>query len=128
MIATLLVIGIAVVIFVGAIVLVVVGMKDLHEKDPLQQRLADFAARGEVASLEQIELSQPLTERVIYPSARKIGEIVTKFTPQNALQTTAHRLELAGNPRWIRASHLLGAPDHAGGWNWRFPALYLWDW
>ena len=34
MIATLLVIGIAVVIFVGAIVLVVVGMKDFATKRP----------------------------------------------------------------------------------------------
>ena len=69
-----------------------------HE-DPLQPRLAEFAARGETASLEEIELSQPITERVIIPLARKFGEIVARFTPQNAMQSTAQKLELAGNPQ-----------------------------
>jgi len=76
-------------------------MKDSRGDDPLQRRLADFAARGEVVTLEQIELSQPLTERVIYPAARRLGEMISRFTPQNALQTTSHRLDLAGNPRGL---------------------------
>ncbi len=76
-------------------------MRIRYESDPLQQRLAEFAARGETASLEQIELSQPITERVIFPVARRLGEFVTRFTPQNALQSTARKLELAGNPRGL---------------------------
>jgi tight adherence protein C len=67
----------------------------------LQARLEEFAARGETASLEEIELSQPFTDRVLLPLARKFGEIAIRFTPQNALQGTAHRLELAGSPRGI---------------------------
>jgi tight adherence protein C len=51
--------------------------------------------------LEEIELSQPITERIIYPMAAKLGEIAERFTPQNALQTTRQRLELAGNPRGL---------------------------
>jgi tight adherence protein C len=42
-----------------------------------------------------------LTERVVFPLARKFGQFAVKFTPQNALQNTAHRLELAGNPRGV---------------------------
>ena len=97
-------------------------------EDPLQQRLADFAARGDVASLEQIELSQPLTERVIYPSARKIGEVAHQFHP--AKRASEHRapLELAGNPRGLEPATFWALADHAGGRYWRFPALYLWDW
>ena len=86
-------------IVIGAIVLIVIGFRDRRESDPLQQRLAEFAARGDTATLEEIELSQPFTERVIIPLTRRIGEIVSRFTPQNALQSTAHRLELAGSPR-----------------------------
>jgi tight adherence protein C len=78
---------------------VVIGLRDRRESDPLQQRLAEFAARGETATLEEIELSQPISDRVIIPMARRIGELVTRITPQNALQATAHRLELAGSPR-----------------------------
>jgi tight adherence protein C len=33
--------------------------------------------------------------------ARRFGELVSRFTPQNALQSTAHKLELAGNPRGL---------------------------
>jgi tight adherence protein C len=90
-----------VVIIVGAITLVVIGLRDKSDSDPLQARLAEFAARGEKASLEEIELSQSFSERVIIPLARKFGEIAARFTPQNALQTTARKLELAGNPRGL---------------------------
>ena len=41
-------------------------------------------------------MSQPFSERVIYPVAQRFGEIAMKFTPQNARQSIAKRLELAG--------------------------------
>jgi tight adherence protein C len=99
--ATIIMVLIGLLVVGGAIALVVIGMRAKYESDPLQQRLAEFAARGETASLEQIELSQPITERVIFPVARRLGEFVTRFTPQNALQATARKLELAGNPRGL---------------------------
>jgi tight adherence protein C len=86
----------------GAITLVVVGLSDTSDRvDPLQERLAEFVERGELVDLEEIELSQPLSERVFLPIARRIGEIALRFTPQNALQVTAHKIELAGNPKGI---------------------------
>lgn len=99
--STLIIVLIVLFFILGAITLVVIGLRDRRESDPLQQRLAEFAARGETATLEQIELSQPLSERIIIPMARRIGEIVSRFTPQNALQSTARKLELAGNPRGL---------------------------
>ncbi len=99
--STIIFIAVIAAILIGAIVLVIVGMRDTRDSDPLQQRLAEFAARGEQATLEEIELSQPLSERVIIPMARRLGEFVSRFTPQNALQSTARKLELAGNPRGL---------------------------
>jgi len=88
-----------VVVVVGAIVTILVGMrKNMPDQDPLEARLAEFSQRGDVVSLEQIEMSQPFVERVIYPLVRKMGELSTRFTPQHVLETTARRLELAGNP------------------------------
>lgn len=81
-----------------AVVLIVIGMRDVRDEDPLQERLAEYAARGEITDLEEIELGQPLTERIIYPIARKLGELALRFTPQNAIQQTARKLEMAGNP------------------------------
>ena len=91
---------VGIIIIGGAILLVLIGLRDSGDRaDPLQDRLAEFASRGETATLEEIELSQPISERVILPAARKFGEFATRFTPQNALQDTAQKLELAGNPR-----------------------------
>ena len=98
---TIIFIALGAFVFILAVLLVIAGLRDTRENDPLQERLAEFAARGETASLEEIELSQPLSERVIFPVARRLGEFVIRFTPQNALQATARRLELAGDPRGL---------------------------
>lgn len=98
---TTILIILVVLIIIGAITLVVVGVRDASGEDPLQERLAEFAARGETVNLEQIELSQPFSDRVIVPLARKFGEFATRFTPQNAIQSAAHKIELAGNPRML---------------------------
>ncbi len=94
--AALVIIGLVVII--GAIILVIIGIKSPQDSDPLEERLAEYAARGETASLEEIELSQPFTARVIYPMAKKMGEFVMRFTPQNSINAMSRKLELAGNP------------------------------
>jgi tight adherence protein C len=78
-----------------------------EEEDPLQARLAEYLQSGDVVSLEEIELSQPFMERVIIPIVRKIGEISARFTPQKAIQDTARKMELAGNPWPIDAATFL---------------------
>ena len=85
-------------VLIAAVVMIIIGMRDAGGDDPLQDRLAEFAARGEIFDLEEIELSQPLTERIIFPIARKMGHLALRFTPQNAIQSTTKKLELAGNP------------------------------
>ncbi len=92
------IIGVVVLIVIFAIILIIVGMRDTGKVDPLQARLAEFAASGEAVSLEEIELSQPLSERIIFPLARSFGEFAIRFTPQKAIQDTSRKLELAGNP------------------------------
>lgn len=89
------------IVLIGAIAIVVFSLRrnsQGEEDDPLQARLAEFIQRGDVKSLEEIELSQPFVERVIVPLVNRIGEFSTRFTPQKAIQDTAKRLELAGNP------------------------------
>jgi tight adherence protein C len=75
--------------------------------DPLQARLAEFIQRGDVTSLEEIELSQPFSQRVLVPLINRIGEISARFTPQRAIQSTARQMELAGNPWPIDAATFL---------------------
>ena len=84
----------------GVVALVIIGRRTprLTDEATLQARLEDFTQKVEPVSLEKIELSQPFTERVIYPFARKFGEFASKFTPQNALHNVSRSLELAGTP------------------------------
>lgn len=86
------------VLAVGAAILVYIGLRNPGGSDDqlLQDRLEEFNRRGEDVSLEKIEMSQPFSERVVFPVARKLGEIAIRFTPQNALQSISQQLELAG--------------------------------
>ncbi|MBI5934645.1 MAG: type II secretion system F family protein [Chloroflexi bacterium] len=95
----------------GAIYMVIVGNRAMRQQDenddPLMARLAEFSERGELVSLEQIELSQPFSERVIVPFMRRLGELSARFTPQKVLLETNRKLELAGNPGRLEASTFL---------------------
>ena len=77
------------------------------EEDLLIDRLAEISAEGTPESLEQVELSLPFYNRVIAPILKKLGDISTRFTPQYALDSTAKKIELAGNPGNIGAAAFL---------------------
>jgi tight adherence protein C len=97
----------------GAVVLVVAGLRTARnrsESDPLMQRLAEATQRGDVVtSLEQIEMQQPFTQRVIVPFLQRIGDLSTSFTPQKVLEETTRKLEIAGNPGRVDAATFLAS-------------------
>jgi len=95
---TLPIIIIVVMILFGSVILVIVGIRSPQGVDPLEDRLAEYAARGETVSLEEIELSQPFSQRIIIPIAKRMGEFVMRFTPQNAITSMSKKMEMAGNP------------------------------
>lgn len=88
-----------IVIVVGGI-LVFIGLRNPQRQDERQllARLEEFNQRGEQVDLEKIEMSQPFTDRVVFPLARALGEVAVRFTPQNALNSIEKKLELAGSP------------------------------
>lgn len=98
-----------VVLLIGAITLTVIGLRS-PESDydqALQARLEEFSQTGEMPDLRELELSQPFSERIIIPLARKLGDIATRFTPQNATNSIARKLELAGASPHIDPSMIL---------------------
>src|SRR5512146_1601070 len=104
---------IAVVVLGGAIALILAGIRaarNQSDSDPLMARLEEATQRGDVVtSLEQIEMQQPFTQRVIVPVLQRIGELSTSFTPQKVLQDTTRKLEIAGNPGRIDAATFLAS-------------------
>jgi tight adherence protein C len=105
--------AIVVIVIVGlAIALIVAGLRsqNTEEADPLMARLAEATQRGDVvSSLEEIEMQQPFSQRVILPLLQKVGELSSRFTPQKALEDTTRKLELAGNPGRIDAGTFLAS-------------------
>jgi tight adherence protein C len=61
-----------------------------------------------VLTLEEIELSQPFSQRVLLPMIRASSAFVSRFTPQRSLEDTQHNLDLAGNPNNWSAAEFLG--------------------
>src|ERR687883_1684105 len=96
--------------------LVVVGLYlPRTGKDVVAERLATFNQRPR--SLEEIELQQPFTERVLRPFIRQLAEALSRFqqarskdpkaTQTTGLEKIQHKLALAGNPyRWTPADYL----------------------
>lgn len=108
---TLIWVIVGIILVLGAVVLVVVGMRAASASesdiDPLMARLAEFSERGDQVSLEELELAQPFSERVIVPVLRAIGDFSSRFTPQKVVEETNLKMELAGNPVKIDASTFL---------------------
>jgi tight adherence protein C len=84
-------------------------------KDIIAERLAAFNQRPR--SLEEIELQQPFTERVLRPFIRQLAEALSRIqmsrsknpkdTQVKGLEGIQRKLALAGNPyRWTPADYL----------------------
>lgn len=98
----LIVFGLVAVIGLGVLVL------QKAEDDPLLSRIDEFAAREEIVSIEEIELSMPIRDRIFVPIARRVGEFFVRLTPQKTLENTTHLIELAGNPyNWSAATFMI---------------------
>ena len=96
-----------VIIFISlALLMLVISIVLLRraEEDPLGQRMNEFAARDELVTMEEIELSLPISDRIFVPLLRGGGEFITRFAPQSTLERTTRQLELAGSPRNISAA------------------------
>ncbi|MGD8758647.1 MAG: type II secretion system F family protein [Anaerolineales bacterium] len=84
----------AVILAVIALLFMARGAPDPAEL--INARLAEFSARDEPMTLEEIELSLRFRERVLIPLSSKIGKIAARFTPQATLENARRRLEMAG--------------------------------
>ena len=100
------VIIVIIVVAIGVMAFSVVLLRR-SEDDPLLARIDEFAAREEIVSIEEIELSMPITDRIFVPIARRISEFLIRMTPQTTLERTTRLLELAGNPRNLSAANFM---------------------
>ncbi len=96
----------------GSIVLLFVGVAAPRTSDQVLDRLAEYG--GRTLTLEEIELSQPFSERVIKPLIRGIAQFISRFAPQHNIENIRHKLELAGRPYGWGPTEFLGVRGLAG--------------
>lgn len=78
--------------------MVYIGLREDEGRDPLSDRLAQYGDREmDVESLEEVELSLSLKDRVFIPAVKKLADFVVKFTPQRQIEFARRQLELAGS-------------------------------
>ncbi|HUV91266.1 MAG TPA: type II secretion system F family protein [Anaerolineae bacterium] len=85
-------------VLVGGLVLVILGWSRGRRPDTIEERLADLGTLERPPTLEEIELSQPFTERVLLPLITNLAGFVMRLSPQKSREALQHKLDLAGNP------------------------------
>ena len=91
------VIGIIIVVAVGFIAAAFVFSPRASTGD-VQLRLDEYANRETPLTLEEIELSQPFSERVLQPLFKRLAGFVTRFTPAKSIEKSRRDIEMAGRP------------------------------
>lgn len=103
--------GIIALVVIGLIAIVGVirvGMREDSSADPLQRRLAEYGDRATPASLEEIELSLSMQERIIVPMYKALARFGARFTPENQIENIRHQLELAGKAQSMDPATFFG--------------------
>lgn len=91
--------------------LAVAGAAAPARRDPMDQRLVDFANRPR--TLEEIEMQAPFGERFLRPMVSGIARFIARFTPGSAVESIQKRLIHAGFAGRMQASDFLGMKGFA---------------
>jgi tight adherence protein C len=89
------VIGLAVVLF-AVVALIVVSMMQPAQTDVIGDRLSQFTER--TMTLDELELQQPFSQRVLVPLARTLLGQLGKFGPKQSAERLKVSIQQAGNP------------------------------
>jgi tight adherence protein C len=96
----------------GSVVLLFVGVAAPRPSDQVLDRLTEYG--GRTLTLEEIELSQPFSARVVRPLIRGVAQFVGRLAPQRNIQEMRRKLELAGRPYGWGPTEFLGVRGLAG--------------
>jgi tight adherence protein C len=92
---TPIVIGLAVVLF-AVVALIVVSMMQPAQTDVIGDRLSQFTER--TMTLDELELQQPFSQRVLLPLTRAILAQLGKYGPKQSAERLKLSIQQAGNP------------------------------
>ncbi len=90
-----------------AAVLTIAALRGRGSSQSIEDRLNELAASGQSVTLEELELSQPFSQRVLIPMFEALAKVAQRFTPQNSLETVRHQLMLAGISHKLKPAQFL---------------------
>jgi tight adherence protein C len=105
------IIGVVVLILgiVGTVALVRFGVKGAASGGDVQLRLEEYAGRSAAPlTLEEIELSQPFTQRIIRPILVRLAQTFSRLSPSKTKADIELKLDLAGRPNNWGATEFSG--------------------
>ena len=89
-----------------SVLLIIIGIASPRPADQVEARLVEYGGRP--LTLEEIEMAQPFGQRVLVPMINASARFASRFTPQRTMESTRHKLELAGNPNNWTPSQFIG--------------------
>jgi len=95
-----------------SIVLIFIGISMPRPADQIQERLVEYGGRP--LPLEEIELSQPFSERIIKPLIRGMANLVLRLAPSRNMEALQRKLEMAGRPNNWSPAEFMGVRGLAG--------------
>lgn len=95
-----------------SIILIFIGISMPRPADQIQERLVEYGGRP--LTLEEIELSQPFSERIIKPLIWGMANLVLRLAPSRNMETLQRKLEMAGRPNNWTPAEFMGVRALAG--------------
>ena len=96
------------VVLIVVVAIVLVSTRRAGSAQSIDERLNELAALGQSVTLEELELSQPFSQRVLIPMIEGLSKMAQRFTPQHTLDESRHKLELAGIAHTMKPTTFLG--------------------
>jgi tight adherence protein C len=81
---------------IAGVALIVLGLTRSAQPDAIGDRLSQFTER--TMSLDELELQQPFSQRVLVPLTRAILATLGKYGPKQSAERLKVNLQQAGNP------------------------------
>lgn len=94
------------VLVVAGVGLMVFGLMQTRQPDAIGERLNTFTERA--MTLEEMELQQPFSQRVIIPAAKSVLALLGKYGPKQSAERLKVNLQQAGNPGNITPAMFVG--------------------
>jgi tight adherence protein C len=94
-------------VFITVSSLMVVGSWYFTHDPQLHDRLNQFTFTSKVSSLREMELRTSIIQRIGRPLLLRLGQFLSKFSPQGYRDGLRQRLLLAGSPGNLQASEFL---------------------